>query len=337
MTYGGNDYGDPSLRGTGNHGVGGYRQLAVRELNPDTRAMADQENMDKMIDQQLDEGHPSDQFYRNKPGFPNMNALVANQGEFSISDNILMQAKVDEAEDYYDSQSERYGEHIQNLLGSPPVQDDRSTPLCNEWLGAPTVIQPKSMNKKPTHPAEEPEVDELTSLFGGYLVDPTNHETPPVNTNVPQNQTTAALVSPRTYVPPDKDTGEHDDILIKDPLYAMTQRTNLSNRGSMAESLMVEASAKDIRRLLRKYDCVELRQNGSHLQVRCGGCTSTIPIHGSSDIKLGTLKGIEKSLGICLGPNWTKVDPGRGQSSTPRSPAEAPRSHSEPFGRHRGR
>lgn len=264
-------------------------------------------------------------------GFPDMNTLVANQGELTVFDDILVQSKVGEVEDYDDSQSERYGEYLQDLLGSPPVQNDRNFPATDCRCSESTMISQNGT--KLTHPSEEPEIDELTSLFGDYLVDPINHQNPPANTNTPHNQTTAALVSPRTYVPPDKDTGEYDDILARDPLYAMTQRTNLSNRGSMLESLMVEASAKDIRRLLRKYDCVELRQNGSHLQVRCGGCTSTIPIHGSSDIKLGTLKGIEKSLGICLGPNWTKVDPGRGSKNA----VEAPRSPMVPSVRQRGR
>lgn len=323
MSYGGSAYGDPSLRGTGNFGVGGYRQLATREVNQDTQAMKNQEDMDNAIDNLLDESYTDNQLYRDKPGFPTMNTLVT-QGHFSPSDEVLIQAKASEAQKYYDDQAEQYGEYLQDILGEPPLHSDRTLDPYNEG----TVLT--QSGKKLTHPAEDPEVDELTSLFGNYLVDPFDYQAPPVNTNTPQNQTSAALVAPKTYVPPDKDTGEHDSILAKDPLYAMTQRKNLSSNSA---TMMAEASAKDIRRLLRKYDCVELRQNGSHLQVRCGGCMSTIPIHGSSDIKLGTLKGIEKSLGVCLGPNWTKVDPGRGHSK----PVEAPVRPSEPFGRHRGR
>jgi len=71
---------------------------------------------------------------------------------------------------------------------------------------------------------------------------------------------------------------------------------------------MAEMSARDLRRKLRDNDCVELRQSGSHLQVKCGGCQSTVPVHGSTDIKKGTLKSIERSLGACLGPKWTKVE-----------------------------
>lgn len=79
---------------------------------------------------------------------------------------------------------------------------------------------------------------------------------------------------------------------------------------SMFESAeqMAEMSARELLRKLKDNDCTELRQKGSHLQVKCGGCQSTVPVHGSKDIARGTLKSIEKSLGVCLGADWTKVE-----------------------------
>lgn len=67
------------------------------------------------------------------------------------------------------------------------------------------------------------------------------------------------------------------------------------------EGALHEMSAREIRKKLRKAGCKELRQKGSHVQVSCPpGKQSTIPVHGKKDIKKGTLKGIEKSLGIDL-------------------------------------
>lgn len=63
---------------------------------------------------------------------------------------------------------------------------------------------------------------------------------------------------------------------------------------------LVEMSARQVMKKLRKAGCVELRQKGSHVQVKCGTRQSTVPSHGSKDIKKGTLKSIEKSLNIDL-------------------------------------
>lgn len=62
-----------------------------------------------------------------------------------------------------------------------------------------------------------------------------------------------------------------------------------------------EMSARDVRKKLRKAGCRELRQKGSHIQVMCPpDRQSTVPAHGSKDIKKGTLRSIEKSLQIDL-------------------------------------
>lgn len=69
-----------------------------------------------------------------------------------------------------------------------------------------------------------------------------------------------------------------------------------------------EMSARQLRKILRKEGCVELRQKGSHLQVRCGNCRGTVPVHGNRDIKKGTLGAIERSLEICLGDDWIDAE-----------------------------
>ena len=61
---------------------------------------------------------------------------------------------------------------------------------------------------------------------------------------------------------------------------------------------------RELRRLLRKAGCEEVRQSGSHLIVRCpGGCQTTIPIH-TGDIAPGTLRNIGQTLEPCLGKGW---------------------------------
>jgi predicted RNA binding protein YcfA (HicA-like mRNA interferase family) len=61
-----------------------------------------------------------------------------------------------------------------------------------------------------------------------------------------------------------------------------------------------EMSAREVRKALRRRGCKELRQKGSHLQVQCGPRRSTVPVHSKKDIAPGTLRSIERSLGIDL-------------------------------------
>jgi predicted RNA binding protein YcfA (HicA-like mRNA interferase family) len=46
-----------------------------------------------------------------------------------------------------------------------------------------------------------------------------------------------------------------------------------------------------------------VRQSGSHLIVRCGGCQSVVPVH-AGDVNRNTLRSIEKQLEGCLGKGW---------------------------------
>jgi len=60
---------------------------------------------------------------------------------------------------------------------------------------------------------------------------------------------------------------------------------------------------RDLRGLLRQSGCLEVRQSGSHLIVRCGTCQTVVPIH-SGDIPVGTLKSIVRDLTPCIGKDW---------------------------------
>jgi predicted RNA binding protein YcfA (HicA-like mRNA interferase family) len=61
----------------------------------------------------------------------------------------------------------------------------------------------------------------------------------------------------------------------------------------------------ELRRILRQHGCIEVRQTGSHLIVRCGSCQATVPIH-HGDIPRGTLAAIRRHLAPCLGEDWLK-------------------------------
>lgn len=62
-------------------------------------------------------------------------------------------------------------------------------------------------------------------------------------------------------------------------------------------------TTSELRKILRQHNCVEIRQTGSHLIVRCGNCTTTVAIHGR-DIPKGTLAAIKRQLAPCLGKDW---------------------------------
>jgi predicted RNA binding protein YcfA (HicA-like mRNA interferase family) len=59
-------------------------------------------------------------------------------------------------------------------------------------------------------------------------------------------------------------------------------------------------------RLLRRLGCEEVRQEGSHVRVRCGRCHTTVPVHAGEDLGEGLLKAIERDLTPRLGKGWLK-------------------------------
>lgn len=44
-----------------------------------------------------------------------------------------------------------------------------------------------------------------------------------------------------------------------------------------------------------------VRQKGSHVRVKLGRCTTTVPVHRGEDIPIGTLRKIERDLASCVG------------------------------------
>lgn len=64
-------------------------------------------------------------------------------------------------------------------------------------------------------------------------------------------------------------------------------------------------TARDLRKLLRRRGCVEVRQVGSHLTIRCDECITTIAVH-AGDVPTGTLRKIERDLESCLGKGWLR-------------------------------
>jgi predicted RNA binding protein YcfA (HicA-like mRNA interferase family) len=66
------------------------------------------------------------------------------------------------------------------------------------------------------------------------------------------------------------------------------------------------SSARDLLRLLRSLGCVEVRQKGSHVRVRCGSCSTTVPVHPGEELGKGLLAQIERDLEPCLGQSWLK-------------------------------
>ncbi len=62
--------------------------------------------------------------------------------------------------------------------------------------------------------------------------------------------------------------------------------------------------AKELLKKLKGLGCVEVRQKGSHVRVRCGTCFTTVPVHAGEDLGRGLLRQIERDLEPCLGKGW---------------------------------
>lgn len=68
--------------------------------------------------------------------------------------------------------------------------------------------------------------------------------------------------------------------------------------------MLLDMTARELRRILRSHDCLEVRQSGSHLIVRCGKCQTVVPVHQGEDVSPGVLRSIVKALEPCLGKGW---------------------------------
>ncbi|MBI1778364.1 MAG: type II toxin-antitoxin system HicA family toxin [Proteobacteria bacterium] len=61
-------------------------------------------------------------------------------------------------------------------------------------------------------------------------------------------------------------------------------------------------NAREVVRLLKAAGWIEARSKGSHLQMKhpTKGDLVTVPVHGSRDLKSGTLASIERQAGMKL-------------------------------------
>lgn len=59
-------------------------------------------------------------------------------------------------------------------------------------------------------------------------------------------------------------------------------------------------NGKDVLKKLQTQGWCVLRQEGSHVRLGKGNARTTVPVHGSRDIKMGTLTSIERQTGIKL-------------------------------------
>ena len=63
--------------------------------------------------------------------------------------------------------------------------------------------------------------------------------------------------------------------------------------------------ARELLKILSDAGCTQASQKGSHLKIRCGKCSTVVPMH-NGDIPKGTLRSIERHLEECLGKDWLK-------------------------------
>lgn len=63
-------------------------------------------------------------------------------------------------------------------------------------------------------------------------------------------------------------------------------------------------TARSLRRYFRALGCIEVRQRGSHIRIRCGTCSTTLPAHPGEDLGKGLLASIQRDLEPCLGKGW---------------------------------
>ena len=58
--------------------------------------------------------------------------------------------------------------------------------------------------------------------------------------------------------------------------------------------------SKEVLKILKANGFEKVSQKGSHLKLTNGERITIVPIHGSKDIPVGTLKSIEKQSGVKL-------------------------------------
>lgn len=64
--------------------------------------------------------------------------------------------------------------------------------------------------------------------------------------------------------------------------------------------ILGSVNGKQVIKILRQNGFKESRVSGSHHILSNGSLKVTVPVHGATDLKIGTLKSIEKHAGVKL-------------------------------------
>jgi len=124
----------------------------------------------------------------------------------------------------------------------------------------------------------------------------------------PGAQAYGNVAAPKDFVP--EDWEQRHPKTKEAPIDMETMETIEEVIGHLVKEALAERtvmSSKKLAKKLRKNrepGCDHVRQKGSHAVYQCGLCSTVVPMHGSKDIKHGTLKSIEKDLEGCLGNDW---------------------------------
>ncbi|MBI3770405.1 MAG: type II toxin-antitoxin system HicA family toxin [Deltaproteobacteria bacterium] len=71
-----------------------------------------------------------------------------------------------------------------------------------------------------------------------------------------------------------------------------------------ASATLHRVTGRRLLAMLRRLGCEVVRQQGSHVRVRCGRCVTTVPVHAGEDLGPGLVRAIERDLELCLGKGW---------------------------------
>lgn len=63
-------------------------------------------------------------------------------------------------------------------------------------------------------------------------------------------------------------------------------------------------TGQELLRTLRAQGCQVIRQKGSHVRVKCGACSTTVPVHAGQTLPPGTVGQIKRDLSACLRKGW---------------------------------
>jgi predicted RNA binding protein YcfA (HicA-like mRNA interferase family) len=64
--------------------------------------------------------------------------------------------------------------------------------------------------------------------------------------------------------------------------------------------MLLSMNGKQVLKILEANGWVQTRINGSHHLLKKGDASVVVPVHGAKDLKIGTLKDIEKKSGVKL-------------------------------------